>query len=52
MIVNETLGSVVPLDETVRTMSRFAGKLPVVTLERQSAGQPDGTRFDEIAKLL
>ena len=37
IVINETAGSTVPLDETVATLARFAPAVPLVTLPRDAA---------------
>jgi dethiobiotin synthetase len=50
LIVNETPGSTVPLEDTVATLSRFADPVPVVALRRTSSAQQQ--IFATIAALL
>lgn len=50
LIVNETPSSIVPLEDTVATLSRFADPVPVVALRRTSGAQQQ--TFAEIAALL
>lgn len=38
LVVNESAGAIVPLDETAATLARFAPDIPIVTLRR---GEPD-----------
>ena len=48
LVVNETPGATVALDDTVRTLQRFAAPVPVVALRRS----PGIEAFAEIAALL
>jgi dethiobiotin synthetase len=50
LVVNETPGSTVPMADTVATLRRFAGSIPIVALPRSSTAT-DPT-FAEIAALL
>jgi dethiobiotin synthetase len=52
LVVNETPGSVVPLADTVATLSRFATPIPVVALPRLPAAADDHPAFSEIAARL
>jgi dethiobiotin synthetase len=51
VVVSETSGSAVPLDETVASISRFAAPVPVIGLPRL-ASRALHPAFGEIAKLL
>jgi len=48
LVVDETAGSTVPLDDTARTMARFAAPTPVVTVPRGGTAEA----FARIAALL
>ena len=52
LVVNETGGGAVPLDETVATLTRIAPGIPIATIPRVKA--PVGARdaFAKLAKLL
>jgi dethiobiotin synthetase len=52
LVVNETPGSDVPLAETAKTLARFAGAIPIVTLPRLPATAADHPAFQELAALL
>ena len=52
LVVDETAGSTVPLEETARTMARFAAPLPVVMVPRLAAANLDHEAFGRIAALL
>lgn len=51
VVVSETSGSAVPLDETVASVSRFAAPVPVIGLPRLTS-RVLHPAFGEIAKLL
>jgi len=50
--ISESPGSTVDLDETARTVARFARPIDVVTLPRLSADRPDHAAFDRLADLV
>ena len=52
LVVNESEGSAVPLDETAETIARFVAPVPVVTLPRMAPDAIDHTAFDRIAALI
>ena len=52
VVVSESSGSTVALDETVASIARFAGPLPVVGLPRLPPQSHDHPAFGQIAKLL
>ena len=52
VVVSETAGSTVALDETVASIARFAGPLPVVGLPRLPPQSHDHPAFGQIAKVL
>lgn len=49
LVVNESANSTVPLDDTVATLARFVGSLPIVTLRRNAA---NGDAFARLSALL
>lgn len=52
VVVNETPGSPVPLDETVGSISRFADMIDVLPLPRHAAGPSTPRTFEALAALL
>jgi dethiobiotin synthetase len=52
VVVNESAGSSVPLDETFASIARFAAPLKVIVLPRLVAGVPEHSAFGEIAAQL
>ncbi|HET7680086.1 MAG TPA: dethiobiotin synthase [Xanthobacteraceae bacterium] len=52
VVVSETPGSPVPLDETAGSISRFAGIIDVIALPRTADGAQTGLAFNALAALL
>ena len=52
LVVNETPGSTVTMQNTVDTLTSFAGPVPVLGLRRLQAPVTDDAVFEEIAALL
>jgi dethiobiotin synthetase len=52
VVVNESAGSPVPLEETAATVARFAGTAKVIALPRLADGHADHPAFARIAALL
>lgn len=52
LVVNETPGSSVAMDDTVSTLARFAPSIPLIALPRLPAGATDHATFAEIAMRL
>jgi dethiobiotin synthetase len=52
MVVSESAGSTVDLDETAATLARFAATIPVVALPRLSGPSTAHPAFDRLAALL
>lgn len=52
VVVNETPGSSVPLDDTVASISNFADLIEVIPLPRLSPGAEDHPAFARLAKLI
>jgi dethiobiotin synthetase len=52
LVVNETEGSAVPLDEAAATIARFLNPVPVVTVPRMPAGTFDPAPFAKIAETF
>jgi dethiobiotin synthetase len=52
IVVNETVGSTVPLVDTATTLQRFAASIPIVALPRLRAADAGHPAFGEIAGLL
>ena len=52
LVVNETPGATVTLDETARTLERFAPATPVTTLPRLPAGSPEHPAIAALAAML
>ena len=50
LIINETPGATVSLSDTVATLGRFIGNIPIVTIAREAASHEQ--TFAEIARLL
>lgn len=51
-IVSESIGSTVPLDDTIASLARFTGDIPVFGLPRLSNGTLRHPTFDRVASLL
>jgi dethiobiotin synthetase len=52
LVVNETLGSSVALDETAATIARFADGVPIVTLPRLSAPNQPHAAIEQLTDWL
>jgi dethiobiotin synthetase len=52
VVISESEGATVPLDDTVTTVARFAGGIPVVGLARLPPGAAGHPAFAQIAKLV
>ena len=52
IIVNETPGSTVPIEETAQTLTRFAGRIALLTLPRLSRADAGHAVFARIAALI
>lgn len=52
LVVNETPGSTVTMDDTVKTLAHFAPSIPLVALPRLATTATDHAAFAEIAKPL
>lgn len=52
VVISESARSLVPLDETVRSVARFAGALPVLAVPRRMVGRAEEPAFDAIADRL
>ncbi len=52
IVVNETIGSTVPLDDNIATLKRFTAPVPIVALPHLSAADAAHPAFGEIADLL
>jgi dethiobiotin synthetase len=52
LVVNETAESTVPLDDSVDTLSRFAGAIPVVAMPRLRNPNAGHAAFGKLAALL
>ena len=52
VVVSETEGSAVPLNETVAAIARFAAPIPVAELARIPAGRTEEAAFARIAALM
>lgn len=51
VVVSETEGATVPLDDTVATIARFAPSVPVIALPRLATGTLDHPAFAEILTM-
>jgi dethiobiotin synthetase len=52
LIVNESLGSTVPLDDTAATIARFADAVPVISLPRLPSDACEHPTFAQLTDLL
>ncbi len=52
LVISETPGSTVPLDDTVATLTRFSAPIPIVALPRLPDSGSQHPAFAEIAALL
>jgi dethiobiotin synthetase len=52
LVVSESLGSTVPLDDTTATVTRFADSTPVIRLPRLPADALEHLAFAQLADLL
>jgi dethiobiotin synthetase len=52
LIVNETPGSAVTLDDTLATIARFSPTMPIIGLPRLRAHAAEHPAFAALAKLL
>lgn len=52
LVVSESLGSTVPLDDTTATVTRFADSTPVISLPRLPADALEHLAFAQLADLL
>ena len=52
LVVSESAGGPVPLDDTVATIARFAGAIEVIALPRLAAGAPAHPAFGRLAALV
>jgi dethiobiotin synthetase len=52
LVVNATPGSTVPLADTVETLRKFAGSVPIVAMPRLPAADAGNQAFGKLAALL
>jgi dethiobiotin synthetase len=52
IVISETIGSTVALDDTARTIARFAQPIEVVPLPRLLSDPPDHAAFERLAALV
>jgi len=52
LVINETPGSTVPMQDTAETLTRFTQTIPILALPRLPAGKADHPVFGELAALL
>jgi dethiobiotin synthetase len=52
LVISETEGSGVPLDDTVAAIARFAGRIEVIGVPRLPAGKHEHPAFGKIADLI
>ncbi|WP_020176492.1 dethiobiotin synthase [Methyloferula stellata] len=52
IVINESEGSTVTMDDTLETLSHFCGSVPLIALPRQRPGAFSSASFDDIIKAL
>jgi dethiobiotin synthetase len=52
LVVNESAGSAVPMDETLKTLARFAGQIPTAAIPRVGFGADGVVAIASLAKIL
>ncbi len=52
IVINESEGSCVAMQDTLETLSHFCGTIPLIAIARQKPGHPPSPSFHDLLKLL